>query len=364
MSILLAILALGAPQTPIAFVKTVLDTRFIAEGVAAADVNRDGKLDILAGDVWFEAPNWTPREIAPVQTLDPKRGYSNCFHNWAEDVNRDGWIDQILIGPPGERAVWRENPKGAGGPWKEHLIWRSAGNESPWYTDLFRDGKRVLVMAYDDNYVGWFEPAADPYAEWVPHHVSGLKGAGSQRYSHGLGVGDVDGDGRKEILTTGGTYAGTREGPWTFTKAEMGPDCAHMIALDVNGDARPDVLSTAAHARGVWWFEHGTDGRFTRREIDAEIAGTHAAVLATIGGVPNLITGKRKWAHSPGVDPGSDEASLLVRYALRDGTWARYVIDDVSGVGTQFEVRDMNGDGLLDIVTANKNGVFLFVQDP
>lgn len=356
-----AILGHGVPQE-LGFTKTVLDTRFIAEGVAVADVNRDGKLDILAGNVWYEAPSWRAHEIAPVAALDPKTAYRNCFHNWAADLNRDGWVDQILIGMPGEKAVWRENPKGAGGVWIEHLIWRSAGNESPLYEDLFGNGKRVLVMAYDDNFVAWFEPAADPYAEWVPHSVSELKGAGSQRYSHGLGVGDVDGDGRNEILTTAGYYKGRREGPWTFTKAGLGPDCAHMNTLDVNADGRPDVLSTSAHARGVWWFEQGTDGAFERRSIDGTISQTHAAVLAPLGGAPNLITGKRKWAHPPGVDVGSDEPSLLVRYELRSGKWTRHVIDEASGVGTQFVVRDVNGDGLADIVVANKNGVFLFQQ--
>ena len=37
-------------------------------------------------------------------------------------------------------------------------------------------------------------------------------------------------------------------------------------------------------------------------------------------------------------------------------------IDDQSGIGTQFVVADFNGDGLLDIVTSNKKGVFLFEQ--
>jgi len=51
-----------------------------------------------------------------------------------------------------------------------------------------------------------------------------------------------------------------------------------------------------------------------------------------------------------------------VRYEFVNGKWVRHVIDTDSGVGTQFLVQDMNHDGLLDIVVANKNGVFLVVD--
>jgi hypothetical protein len=380
----LTVLSLAnANADDIQFKKLVLDTRFISEGVAAGDVNRDGKLDVLAGNVWYQAPDWKRHEIAPVKDVDPKQAWSNCFHCWAADLNKDGWIDQIVIGMPGEKAIWRENPKGKSGPWKEHLIWRSAGNESPLYEDLFGNGKKVLIMGYDDAHLAWFEPAADPYSEWTCHNVSELKGAGSQRYSHGLGVGDLDEDGRKEILTTQGYYKGTRKGPWIFVKADLGPDCAQMLSLG----PKKGILTTSAHARGVWWFEPdperdapgasgrnarapGMDVSFNKHVIDETISVTHAANLALLGKPKtlNLITGKRQWAHPPGVDVGSEEPAWLVRYEL-DRTseslkWTRHIIDEDSGVGTQFVAQDMNRDGLHDIVVSNKNGVFLFAQLP
>lgn len=359
----------------VAFKKVVIDKRFVAEGVAVGDVDRDGNLDILAGNVWYQAPGWKPHEIAPVVEVDPKHAYSNCFNTWAADLNQDGWIDQILIGMPGEKATWRENPGPAlfsphtphpsplgevrgGVAWKEHLIWRSACNESPLYIDLFGTGRKVLIMGTDDSYLAWFEPAKDPYAEWVCHQIGEPKGPGSQRYSHGLGVGDIDSDGRNEILTTGGYYAGSRDS-WTFTKVDLGPDCGQMLVGDVNGDKRADVLSTSAHARGVWWF---SSDDMKRNVIDETVSETHSANLVQLGSPPrwNLITGKRKWAHPPGVDVGSEEPAWLVRYELTDGRWVRHVIDEDSGVGTQFVVQDVDGDGLPDIVVANKNGVFLF----
>lgn len=354
-------------DSEITFKKTVIDSRFVSEGVALGDINRDGKLDILAGNVWYEAPSWKPHAIAPFELVDPKQAWSHCFHTWAADLNKDGWLDQIVIGQPGEKAIWRENPKGADVTWKEHLIWRNAGNESPLYEDLLGNGKKVLVMAYDDAYVAWFEPASDPNAEWICHNISELKGAGSQRYSHGLGVGDLNGDGRNDVITTAGYYASPkhpRKEPWAFVKSDLGPDCAQMLVVEPNGDKVPDLVSTSAHARGIWWFEQLKNGGFERHVIDETISVTHAAVVAPLGKAKalNLFTGKRKWGHPPGVDVGSEEPHWLVRYQLEGVKWVRHIIDEDSGVGTQFVVQDIDRDGLLDIVTSNKNGVFVFKQ--
>ena len=226
-------------------------------------------------------------------------------------------------------------------------------------------------MGYDDNYLAWFEPSSDPYAEWQCHNVSDLKGAGSQRYSHGLGVGDVNGDGKNEILTTDGYYeqpTDPRTGAWKFVKANLGPACAQMEVFDVNHDGFSDVFTSSAHARGVWWFEQHKSGGFQVHTIDETVSETHALVLARFGTQKtiNIVTGKRHYAHPPGVDVGSEEPSWLVRYELnRTSTgveWVRHIIDEDSGVGTQFVVQDVNHDGLADIIVSNKNGVFLFEQ--
>src|SRR6476659_9067799 len=137
------------------FKKIILDQTFRSEGVAVADVNRDGKIDVLAGNLWYEAPNWTPHEIAPVIPFDAAKGYSNSFVNYAADLNNDGWPDQILIDTPGvPPVVWRENPKGKAGPWTVHRIARNACNESPAYARLTNSGtgkNPVLIFSLDDE---------------------------------------------------------------------------------------------------------------------------------------------------------------------------------------------------------------------
>src|SRR6266545_3139214 len=120
------------PAGEVRFKKIALDREFRSEGVAVADVNRDGKTDVIAGNLWYEAPNWTPHEIQPAKQFDAAKAYSNSFVNFAADVNNDGWPDQIRIDMPGtHRVVWNENPKGKNQHWVEHTLFRNACNESP-----------------------------------------------------------------------------------------------------------------------------------------------------------------------------------------------------------------------------------------
>jgi len=376
--------------SPISWKRTTIDGHFRSEGVAAADLNRDGRLDVLIGDSWYESPSWTRHDIRkPGEFGDGLHSYSESMAVWADDINRDGWPDQVLVGFPGKPAYWYENPKGKPGHWPRHEIWHSACNETPLYTDLLGDGRRVLVMGWqpegkeDEGQMAWFGPGSDSAQTWEMHPISEASTKdkvipGTFKFAHGLGAGDLNGDGRKDVICTAGWWeqpasAGQATKPWAFHPAKLGDPAANMIAYDVNGDGKNDVIDSSAHKFGIWWFEQGEqkDGspEFTRHALFPElISETHALIAADIDGdrIEDLVTGKRFWSHGKS-EPGSDKPPRVYwlkasRGSNRQVTFEPREIDDQSGVGTQFQVVDFNGDGLLDVVTSNKKGVFLLEQ--
>lgn len=378
----------AVPADAITWKKTVIDRKFRSEGIAVADVNRDGKNDLLIGDAWYEAPSWKMHAIRKIGDYgDGLRSYSNCMACWADDLNHDGWPDQIVIGFPGKEAFWYENPRGGSGHWKEHTIWHSACNETPQYVDLFGTGRRVLVMGWQpkgqqrQGQMAWFEPGDDPTQLWKMHPISrpsspGREIPGTFRFSHGLGIGDVNADGRLDVICTGGWWEQpprVSDKPWPFHRANLGPACADMFTCDVDGDRVPDVISTSAHKFGIWWYQqragNGSDPAFVQNTFFKDLVSeTHAAHFVDINGdgVKDLVTGKRWWSHGRR-EPGADMPPILYWFEARRGAdgllrLIPHEIDRSSGVGTQFTVTDYNGDGLLDIAVANKRGVFLIEQ--
>jgi FG-GAP-like repeat len=399
------LLALAGPSLAdqkITWKKTILDTKFRSEGVAVADVNKDGKMDVLNGEYWYEAPDWKPHEMQPFKDHGTgEHNYSRSFLCWAEDLNGDGYPDLIVIDFPGEPCYWLENPKGDPNKhWAKHEIWHSACNETPQYADLFGSGKKVLIMGFqpkgaksdsNEGTMAYFTPGTDPTALWEMHliseqHTPGRPGLpGTNRFSHGLGVGDVNGDGRQDVICTEGWWEQPEkqdDKPWTFHPAKLGPACADMFTYDVDFDGRADVLSSSAHQFGIWAY-HQKPGKehpeFIQEPLFRELVSeTHSMHCVDIDGdgMKDLVTGKRFWSHGRN-EGGSDWPAMLYWFKASkitvkgkdkqpDRSFVRFtpmVIDTDSGVGTQFAVADINGDGLLDIIVSNKKGVCVIVQE-
>jgi len=357
------------------FEKIVIDKTFRAEGVATGDVNHDGKIDVMAGDVWYAGPgpDWKMHEVRPVGQYDGTKGYSQCFANFARDVNGDGWVDSIIIGMPGDPCWWYENPRNKSGHWKKRMIVNSACNETPIFVDIRGNGKRVPVFAVrPEGLMAWFSKPKDLDGLWNMHTIAGPDAPGTKKYSHGLGAGDVNGDGRMDVLVKEGWWQAPKKPTkdnWTFHPANLGPDCADLLVYDVDNDGDSDVITSSAHRYGMWWFEQ--DGsEFKQHVIYDKFSQAHAMILADINGdsVKDIVTGKRYFAHQ-GKDPGGKEPAVLYWFELcrtagKDPEFVPHKIDDDSGVGTQFEVRDMNQDKKLDIITSNKKGVYVFLQLP
>ncbi|MEP6756985.1 MAG: VCBS repeat-containing protein, partial [Chthonomonadales bacterium] len=228
---------------------------------------------------------------------------------------------------------------------------------------------------FDNKVMTWYEPGPDPTQPWIQHKIGVDGQPGVNRFSHGLGVGDINGDGHPDVITTEGYYeapADPRTGPWKFIPMKLGPECAQMQVYDVNKDGLADIVSSSSHNIGIWWHEQkkGANGmEFERHLIDDSFSQSHSLVMADINkdGAMDFVTGKRFWAHGPTGDVNPSDPAVIYWYELKRkaGTveFIRHQVDNDSGVGTQFQVIDVNKDGLLDIVTANKKGVFVFLQE-
>jgi hypothetical protein len=449
----------SAQSSSPAFQKIQVTDKFWAEGAAVGDLNRDGYNDVVSGPYWYAGPDFKTRySIFPATqsftvtstdglertiegyegALGRKNGYSETSLVYTRDFNKDGWLDVLVIGFPGKEATWYENPgrdlTANVAQWWPHIAYDVVTNEAPGLVDLFDNGQPVL-LCMTDNYIGYAAPDAQhPQNKWTFHRVSGelpilrdlrarfakVMGDKPFPFLHGLGGGDVDGDGRQDLLEPDGWWqqpgALTGDPVWKFHKWTFLEDRsafmvqlastepltddeimkyskwpytmggAQMYAYDVNGDDRPDVVSSLdAHGYGLAWFEQ-MPSKSAQGEIQfkahfimppgpdprasVNFTQLHALDLVDMDGdgLRDIVTGKRFWAHGPdGPDPETNSPAVLYWFKLtrtRDAQaeFVPHLIDDDSGVGTQVVATDVNKDGRRDVVVGNKIGVFVLLR--
>jgi hypothetical protein len=234
--------------------------------------------------------------------------------------------------------------------------------------DINGDGKPDLILAhYNHSGIIWVDFSGP---EPKVHHVGGREQDG-----HGIGVADIDGDGKADILTPTGWFrqidADKDQWEW-HPDWNLGDAGFPIIGYDVNNDGKMDIIYGQGHSYGIYWLEQQVDrqsegaGRhWIKHTIDESFSQVHALKLVDLDGdgEPELLAGKRYRGHS-GHDPGSYDPLVVYYYKInrKTGEFTRYPIsvNGTVGAGTQFVTEDLDGDGDIDIATAGKTGVHFF----
>ncbi len=306
-AILLAILAMAMnPRSQAAlpsFTKQVLTDNYYCDGIAAGDINRDGKMDIVAGPFWYEGPGFTNHhEFYPAHVFPTEVSPTDSMFSFVHDFNGDGWPDILVLGRVHlHEAFWHENPQGRNELWKKHFAFHRVQGESPAFIDVDADGKPELI-AHDGTRWGLIQPDwKNPTNEWRFKSIT-AKGDFHQFY-HGEGAGDINGDGRLDLILNEAWYEqpASRDAEWKRHEFKFGDKGgAQMLAMDVDGDGDGDndvITAIDAHGWGLAWFEQvKVDGQIsfekhlimgTRDEMakyGVAFTQPHAITLADIDG--------------------------------------------------------------------------------
>ena len=449
----------SAQSSSPAFQKIQVTDKFWAEGAAVGDLDRDGYNDVVSGPYWYAGPDFKKRySIFPATqsftvtsndgmertiegyegALGRKNGYSETSLVYTRDFNKDGWLDVLVIGFPGKEATWYENPgrdlsREYGAVAAAHCLRcrhqrisgprrsvRQRPTGPPLHDRQLHRLRRAGRAASAEQMDLSSRLGRAAHSARFARAVRESHGDKPFPFLHGLGAGDVDGDGRQDVLEPDGWWQqpGALSGDpvWKFHKWPFLEDRsafmaklastepladdeimkyskwpytmggAQMYAYDVNGDGRPDVVSSLdAHGYGLAWFEQ-LPSKSAQGEIQfkphfimppgpdpsasVNFTQLHAVDVVDMDGdgLKDIVTGKRFWAHGPdGPDPETKSPAVLYWFKLtrtRDGQaeFVPHLIDDDSGVGTQVVATDVNKDGRPDVVVGNKKGVFVLLQ--
>ena len=362
------------------------------EGIAAGDIDGDGVMDLVSGRHWYRGGDWAPR---PLRQIKDSNGYVESNGDYLFDVNQDGRVDVISGTFLETELAWYENPGEEalrlGKLWQRH-VWvdtQYKSNEGQLFEDVDGDGRPEWIVnswQKDVPAMVWrLEPIIDPppvdAAESKPKEASSDLQKSGAKYKlvghelgpkgngHGLAVGDLNSDGRTDVLMGQGWYEQPAENPWgqpwTFHKDWDLHSSLPMIVVDLDEDGDADLILGNGHDYGLYWWENlgGEPMEWNRHEIDTSYSQPHTLAWRDINcdDQPDLIAGKRYFAHN-GKDPGGMEMPCLYYYQwdIATRTFRRFVIEEGHvGVGLQIVAEDLNGDGRTDLAVAGKSGTYL-----
>ena len=360
-----------------------------SECCSVLDVDGDGDLDITAGRNWYEAPDWKKHSDFRdgAETNGPETDDNSEF---AMDVNRDGRMDIVSSGWMRMKgAFWYENPGRKGVKWEGTRIHSARSMEGVIHGDIDGDGDEDILCNHWSLVPGqgmtWIEHIDK--APWLVEHRVGTKGE-----THGNGLGDINGDGRMDIVTQVGWYEGPArpaKDKWVFHedykfKVEFGSGAAShpILVCDVNGDGANDIIIGSAHTYGLAWLEQKLDGdkrQFIQHWVEEDFGQFHTMEMDDVNGdgKPDLVTGKRLFAHH-GRDVSCNEPLFAFWYDIQGGKFERHILSynhlpwysgrkntnpaptGAIAVGMKLNIVDMDADGDNDIVISGKAGLYIF----
>lgn len=334
------------------------------EAAAIADVNGDGHPDILSGAWWYEGPDFMRKH--KVWDPPPAAGGRDYHDDFSGIVLRGpgGGVELVTGGYFGKTLFLLSAPPGGQGEWAVREIARPGSIETTRAWDVDGDGELEIVPNVPQGPLIVYK--RQPDGTFAGRRLwDGPQG-------HGLGFGDVNGDGRPDFVFAGGWLEAPAdpEAPWTFHRAwNLERPSIPMLVVDVDGDGRNEIIAGAAHSYGLDWLKAvpGEEAlRWSRHPIDPFNSQYHDLAWVDLDGdgAPELVTGKRYWAHC-GSDPGERDDLGLYYFKWTGAGFAKQVVDYGpvgigKGCGIHFAVGDLNGDGRPEIVAPGKDGLAVY----